>query len=72
MPDSEQVRLIFRDTYKFYDKWKNISNLDNWVVLMQEARDIDHMYNCDLCRQIILELVKCIEHEFKARRDSSD
>ncbi len=66
----ECVKLIFKDTYNFYLKWKDISSLDDWVPLMQDMREIDQRYKCDLCRQILLELVKVIEDEFK-RRDTS-
>ncbi|MDF2906813.1 MAG: hypothetical protein K0R34_2134 [Herbinix sp.] len=67
MPDNERVRLIFKDTYNFYLKWKDISNPEDWVILMKEMKEIDHRYDCDLCRQILLELVKVIENEFKSR-----
>jgi hypothetical protein len=65
MPDKEQVRLIFKDTYNYYLRWKDISNPDDWVILMQEMKEIDHRYDCDLCRQILLELVKVIEFKSK-------
>ena len=71
IPSPEQVRQIFNDTYNvFYKKWKDISSPEQWVQLMQDMREIDQKYNCDLCRQILLELVKVIEDEFK-RRDTS-
>jgi hypothetical protein len=73
IPNQADVRQIFNDTYNvFYKKWKDISNPEEWANLMQEMREIDNRYQCDLCRQILLELVKCIEHEYKARRDSSE
>ena len=72
IPSPEQVRQIFNDTYNvFYKKWKDISSPEQWVQLMQDMREIDQKYNCDLCRQILLELVKVIEDEFK-RRDVSE
>jgi hypothetical protein len=64
MPDQEQVRCIFRDTYSFYLKYKDISNPDQWAPLMQEMHQMDKKYSCELCRQILLELVKVIESEF--------
>ena len=67
MPDQEQVRLIFRDTYNFYLKRKDITNPDDWVNLMWDMKEIDHRYECDLCRQILLELVRVIESEFKSK-----
>lgn len=65
IPSHEEVRSIFNETYNvFYKRWKNISNLDDWPRLMQEMHEIDQKYNCDLCRQILLELVVIIQEEF--------
>lgn len=72
IPSPEEVRQIFNEVYNvFYKKWHTISDPEQWVLLMQEMREIDHKYNCDLCRQMLLELIKVIEDEFK-RRDTSD
>jgi hypothetical protein len=71
IPTQIEVRQIFNDTYNvFYKKWKDISNPDDWVILAQEMKEIDHRYDCDLCRQILLELVKLIEYEFKSKEGS--
>lgn len=68
IPTHEEVRSIFNETYNvFYKKWKDISNQDDWPKLMQEMREIDAKYDCDLCRQILLELVRVIENEFKRK-----
>ncbi len=67
-PDQDQVRLIFRDTYNFYLKYKDISDPEDWIPLIQDMRRIDRDYPCELCRRILLELVKIIEHEFMIRR----
>lgn len=65
IPSHEEVRQIFNDTYNvFYKKWKDISSPEQWADLMQDMREINQKYNCDLCRQILLELVKVIEHDF--------
>jgi hypothetical protein len=69
MLSSEEVRLIYKDTYNFYLKWKDISSPDDWDALMKDMHEIDQRYNCDLCRQILIELVKVIQDEFK-RRDT--
>lgn len=69
IPSPEEVRAIFNDTYNvFYKKWKDISTPDDWVPLMQDMHQIDKKYSCELCRQILLELVKVIEHEFKKKQ----
>ena len=66
IPSPEEVRQIFNDTYNvFYKKWKDISTLEQWVDLVQDASQINQKYNCELCKQILLELVKVIEDGFK-------
>lgn len=68
IPSHSEVRQIFNDTYNvFYKKWKDISTPDQWIDLVQDMHEIDQRYNCDLCRQILLELVKVIENEFRSR-----
>jgi hypothetical protein len=68
IPSQAEVRLIFNDTYNvFYKKWKDISNPEDWVKIAQDMRDINNRYNCELCKQILLELVKCIEAEYKTK-----
>ncbi len=63
-PTPDMVKAIFKDTYNFYLRWKDISALEDWVNLIQDMRQIDAKYGCDLCRQILLELVKVIEDGF--------
>jgi len=67
IPSPVEVKDIFKYTYLFYTKWKDLSNPDDWVKVAQEMRDINQIYDCDLCQQILLELVKCIESEFKSK-----
>ena len=68
IPNQEEVRQIFNDTYNvFYKKWKDISSLEQWVDLIQDMSRINQKYNCELCKQILLELVKVIEDGFKRR-----
>lgn len=71
IPSPTEVKQIFNEAYNiFYRKWHTISDQEQWASLMQEMREIDNRYNCDLCRQILLELVKVIEDEFLKRRDT--
>ena len=73
IPSPEEVRQIFNDTYNvFYKKWKDISSLEQWVDLVQDASRINQKYNCELCKQILLELVKVIEDYFKRRVPDED
>ena len=73
IPSPEEVRQIFNDTYNiFYKKWKDISTLEQWVDLIQDMSRINQKYNCELCKQILLELVKVIEDGFKQREVVAD
>lgn len=63
----EIVRMIFKETYLFYTKWKDISNPADWSTLMQDARELNEKYPYSLCRRILLELVEIIEDGFKEK-----
>jgi hypothetical protein len=64
LPDQEQVKLIFKDTYLFYTRWVNTLTLSNAGQLMQDVRRLNEKYDCELCRQLLLNLVECIEEDF--------
>ena len=66
MPNSEQVKLIFKETYLFYTKWISVTDPD-WDRLMQEARELNEKYPYKLCQQILLELIDIVEDEYKRR-----
>jgi hypothetical protein len=71
IPNQTEVRQIFHEAYNvFYKKWKDISSPEQWGDLMKDMHEIDGRYQCDLCRQILLELVKVIENEFKSKEGS--
>lgn len=68
IPTQTEVRQIFNDTYNvFYKKWKDISAVDQWSLLMQDVRDINDKYPYRLCRDILLDLMECLEEEFRRR-----
>lgn len=70
MPNSEQVKLIFKETYLFYTKWISVTDPD-WNRLMQEARELNEKYPYKLCQQILLELIDIVEDEYKRRNHES-
>ena len=70
MPNSEQVKLIFKETYLFYTKWISVTDPD-WDRLMQEARELNEKYPYKLCQQILLELIDIVEDEYKRRNHES-
>ena len=66
----EIVRLIFKETYLFYQKWKSISSPADWKALMEDVGDLNEKYPYSLCRRILLELVEIIEDGFKEKEVS--
>ena len=65
IPTQTEIRQIFNDTYNvFYKKWKDISSAEQWPLLMQDVYNIYVKYPYRLCRDILLNLVECIEEEF--------
>lgn len=59
--DPEQVRLIFKDTYNFYLKWKGAGYSDQMV---SEVKELSRNYgDNDLVRHITVDLCTIIEQE---------
>ncbi len=71
IPKPEQARLIFKDTYNFYLRWKDILTQDNVGQMMQEAYALEHKYDCSLCRHMIADLIECIEAEYRRREEGA-
>lgn len=70
IPSHDEIRNIFNETYNvFYKKWKDISALADWPILMQEARELNKKYPYSLCQQILLELIEIIEDGFKENEE---
>ena len=73
IPSHEEVRNIFNETYNvFYKKWKNISNLDDWKIMRQEAIELDRKYDCELCRHMVADLIECIEEEWRLKNNGEE
>ena len=67
-PDHETVKQIMNEVYnRFYLKWRKSMTEDNIDQILQEAREINQKYNCDLCRHMVVDLIECIEEEYKRR-----
>jgi len=68
IPTYTEVKNIFNETYnKFYLKWKDIQNEDDFKTMWDEAKSIGKKYNSDLSKNILINLCKIIEHEFLQR-----
>ena len=64
MPNQEQVRLIFKDTYLFYIKYINLSNADiDWSGFRKDYIALGDKYPYDLTVSILNDLIKIIGKE---------
>lgn len=68
LPDTEQVRLIFKDTYNFYTKWTAVKEPD-WSEVMAEVYSLEVKYPFELCRKILVEIVAIIEANYMTKED---
>lgn len=59
LPNPEQVRLIFKDTYLFYDKYIKLESVD-WGMFHKEYTELCNKYPFDLTIKIVTELVQLI------------
>jgi len=60
-PSPEQVKLIFKDTYNLYLKYKEASTDKEYLELIAESNEIDNKYPFQLCHVMVLELLNIIE-----------
>jgi len=69
IPNQEEVKAIFNETYNlFYRKYKDMVDPEQWVPLMLDLKAISDKYPYPLCRSILAELSVCLEDEFKRRQ----
>lgn len=69
--DHETVKQIMNEVYnKFYLKWRKDFTQENAAIMIQEARALSDKYNCDLCRNMVVDLMVCIQDEWIRRQGS--
>lgn len=67
--DPNEVRMIFKDTYNFYLKWKNGKEEDAFQI-HKESKEINQKYNnCDLCRGILVELCSILHQGMNKKEE---
>lgn len=59
MPNQEQVKQIFKETYLFYTKYINLSDID-WEVFRKEYVALTEKYPFGLTVSILEDLVQII------------
>jgi hypothetical protein len=68
IPDHETVKQIMNDVYNgFYLKWRKQLTQENAGEMMQEYRELNQRYPYELCYVNLLNLLECIENEFRRR-----
>lgn len=67
--DPKQVQLIFKETYNFYLRWKNVTNShddDIYKQMTSEARELSEKYgHAPLVLHITVELANILEQEWR-------
>lgn len=64
MPDKEQVRLIFKDTYLFYTKYINLPSSDiDWKMFRNDYLELIDKYKFDLTVSIMEDLIQIISKQ---------
>ncbi|PKM69160.1 MAG: hypothetical protein CVU95_00835 [Firmicutes bacterium HGW-Firmicutes-2] len=59
-PTVEQVKEIYKATYIFFDKYKDVEI--NWDELADEVTLLSNQYPFDLCTQILVHHVGLLEN----------
>jgi hypothetical protein len=68
IPTPSEVRELFHVTYNvFYKKWTDPSTAYDAEIMRKEVLEIDHKYDCQLCRDILGGLVESIDQEIVRR-----
>jgi hypothetical protein len=64
-PNQEQVRLIYKDTYNLYLKFKDSKTDNEWNRLLFESNKLYKKYPFELCQEMVMGLLEIIEHTSK-------
>ncbi|WP_310603582.1 hypothetical protein [Anaerosporobacter sp.] len=64
-PTAEDVKGIFCDVYKFYLKYKDSKNDEEFQALVNESHELYKKYNFDLCKNMLLEVTEVIDNNVK-------
>ena len=67
IPNLEDVKLIFRDTYLLYTNFKDVQSKEEFDLMMDAARDLEKKYPFELAKKIIIDVVEVIELQWKGR-----
>lgn len=64
-PGEVNVTGILSDTYTFYCKWINVWGDIQWSDCIKESHELSHKYNCDMCNEMLVQILDMIEKKFK-------
>lgn len=68
-PNPQEVRQIFSDVYKFYTKWVDINNDENWSSLLNDVHEIHIKHPSEYCRKMLIETIDLIEKIYMERKN---
>lgn len=71
IPDHETVKNIMNEVYNgFYLKWRKSLTQENAGEMMLEVYDLERKYPYELCHSNLMNLIECIEEEYRGRYPS--
>lgn len=69
IPTPENIRLIFRDTYLLYTKFKDVQTKQDFQSLLDESHDLEKKYPFEVARKMIIDVVDVISLQWKGRNE---
>jgi hypothetical protein len=69
MADNKEMQLeynFFADVWKLYKEYYNpVENEEYWSDLMSAAHEIEHKYNNELCKDLLLSVINDLDRKHK-------
>jgi hypothetical protein len=66
-PTPEQIKDIYKYTFIWFEKYKHANTDDDFVNMVNEAKDIRDMFNFKFTEDLIIGLEEVIEEYHKER-----
>lgn len=60
LPNQEQIRLIYKDTYNLYLKYKDSKEDNEWNRFIYETDKLYKKYPFNLCKVMVMELLDIV------------
>lgn len=69
LPNQEQIRLIYKDTYNLYLKYKDSVEDNEWNRFIYETNKLYKKYPFDLCKVMVTELLDIVGQANKGEQN---